>query len=71
MREEVPCSRWAVQPSTAPRSCSRRATRFFIMDGVPDALCQTCWGAWFGLPRDEVSREEYLRLTAVAEVMSS
>lgn len=76
MKDEIPCSRWAIQPSTAPRSCSRRATRFCVRDGVPDAFCQTCWSAWFDLPlkevsRAEVSRAEYLRLTAVSEIMES
>jgi len=68
---DILCSRWAVQPSTAPRSCSKRATRFFARNGDLSAYCQSCWDSLFGLPYDEISREEYLMLVEVSETMES
>lgn len=68
----IPCSRWANGPSTAPKSCTERASRFFFEDGALGAFCQSCRNDLLGIgPSGEISREEYLRLAEVSEVMSS
>lgn len=70
--DPIPCSRWAAGPSVAPKACVKRASVFLVREGVPEAYCWPCRSSFLGPAlREEVSREEYLRLLDVAEVMSS
>lgn len=52
--------------------CGSLAERLFVRDGEPAGFCRACCLSQGScLPSEEVSREEYLRLAEVAEVMST